>query len=75
MKTYIDESNFCRQLTIFGLEGLFGWKQSIFVFVADFEMGKLKDLPALKEIDLSNNDFNEELKGRLQTINHMSVKL
>ena len=38
-------------------------------------MDKLKDLPTLKEIDLSNNIFNEELKGKLQTINHLGVKL
>ena len=47
----------------------------IFVFIADFEMDKLNDLPALKEIDLSNNSFNVKLKGRLQTINHLNVKL
>ena len=46
-----------------------------FDFIADFEMDKLKDLPALKEIDLSNNNFNQELIGRLQTINHLSMKL
>ena len=44
-------------------------------FIVDFEMDKLKDLPALREIDLSNNNFNQELIGRLQTINHLSIKL
>ena len=44
-------------------------------FIVDFEVDKLKDLPALKEIDLSNNNFNQELIGRLQTINHLGMKL